>query len=129
MTVERYEQVQTCPLKCALRNTSLISLSVVCTLHPTEPCFKEVRTTKGVKGRQKTKRDFSNNLPVASFVVLMNPFSIEIHGGCIPCIIETCYCEFVMPHINILNEKYSVCARLQKSALSTDCLPNYLYTT
>ena len=57
------------------------------------------------KSGQKTKRDFSNDLPVASFVVLMNPLSIEIHGGCIPCIIATCYCEFVMPHINILNEK------------------------
>ena len=48
----------------------------------------------------------------------MNSLSTEIHQESIPCIIATCYCEFVMPHINILNEKYSVYARPQRSSLS-----------
>ena len=76
--VERYEQVQTYPLKCALRKISLICLLVVCTLP------SPVSRKPGLlKGRQKTKRDFSNDLPVASFVVLMNPlslkFTVDVH--------------------------------------------------
>ena len=73
MTVEHYEQVQTCPLKCALRKISLISLFKVCTLP------SSVSRKPGLlKGRQKTKSDFSHDLPVASFVVLMNPLAIKI---------------------------------------------------